>query len=124
MPSARLGWGQSVNDPAKAETIYKSALANAEGAVKSELQFRMGEALFNQKKYAEASPLLALSALDEKSAWAPQAQWLAAQSLENTGAKGDALVLYKKLAALQPANEWTTKAQAKVKELESNWHRF
>ena len=118
LPAARLGWGQSINDPVKAATIYAAALPKAEGAVKAELQFRMGEALFNQKKYAEASPLLALSALDEKAVWAPQAQWLAAQSLENTGAKGDALVLYKKLAARQPATEWTTKAQAKVKELE------
>ncbi len=118
LPAARLGWGQSVSDPIKAAAVYQSALPKAEGAIKAELQFRLGEALFNQKKYAEAAPLLALATLDEKTAWFSQAQWLAAQSLENSGAKGDALVLYKKLAARQPATDLTAKAQAKMKELE------
>lgn len=118
LPAARLGWGQSVSDPVKAVTIYQAALPKAEGAVKAELQFRLGEALFKQKKYDEAAPLLALAALDEKTTWAPQAQWFAAQSLENTGAKGDALALYRKLVARQPATEWTTKAQERIKALE------
>ncbi|HEY0076030.1 MAG TPA: tetratricopeptide repeat protein, partial [Abditibacteriaceae bacterium] len=118
LPSARLGWGQSVTDPVKAATIYQAALAKAEGAAKGELQFRLGEALFKQNKYTDAAPLLSLASLNDKAAWAPQAEWLAAQALENTGAKGDALVLYRKLAARQPANDLTAKAQEKVKALE------
>ena len=118
LPSARLGWGQSVSDPAKAVTIYQAALAKAEGGAKSELQFRLGEALFKQNKYADAAPLLSLAALNDKATWAPQAQWLAAQSLENSGAKGDALVMYRKLATRQPASDLTAKAQEKVKALE------
>jgi TolA-binding protein len=118
LPSARLGWGQSVTDPVKAATIYQAALAKAEGAAKGELQFRLGEALFKQNKHADAAPLLSLASLNDKAPWAPQAEWLAAQALENTGAKSDALVLYRKLAARQPANDLTAKAQEKVKALE------
>lgn len=123
LPAARLGWGQSVNDPAKAATIFQAAIAKADAkadnATKAELQFRLGEALFNQKKYSEAALPLAIAASDDNknAIWSPQAQWLAAQALENSGAKGDAVVLYRKLAERQPATEWTTKAQQKVKEL-------
>jgi TolA-binding protein len=116
LPAARLGWGASISDSAKAATIFQPALAGAKGITKTELQFRLGEALFKQNKFAEALPHLLQ--VPEAAQWSANAQWLAAQALENTGAKSDALALYRKLAERQPATEWTPKAQEKVKGLE------
>ena len=119
LPAARLGWGQSVNDAARAAEIYQPALASAKGKTKVELALRLGEALHKQGKYPEAiQHLVSVATGAAESEWGAQAQWLAAESLEKTGAKGDALALYRRLAERQPATDYTTKAQAKVKELE------
>ena len=116
VPPARLGWGQSVATPAQAATIYQPALVAARGKTKTELEFRLGQALATQLKWSQALPVL-LPVATSDSPWRAPAQWLAAQSLENTGAKADALALYQKLAASMPANEWSEKAAARVKEL-------
>lgn len=119
LPSARLGWGQSVNDAAQAAQIYQPALAGASGKTKTELSFRLGEALSKQGKYQDAIvPLISVATGAPDSEWGAQAQWLAAEALEKTGAKGDAVALYRKLAERQPATDLTAKAQAKAKELE------
>ena len=117
LPSARLGWGQSVTDAAQAAQIYQPALAGASGKTKTELSFRLGESLSKQGKYQDAIvPLIGVATGAADSEWGAQAQWLAADALEKTGAKGDALALYRKLAERQ--TDFTAKAQAKVKELE------
>lgn len=119
LPAARLGWGQSISDATKAVAIFQPALTTAKGSVKTELQFRLGEALFKQNKYTDALPhLLPVATQGENTAWGANAQWLTAQVLENTGAKGDALAMYRKLAERQPATDFTAKAQEKVKALE------
>jgi TolA-binding protein len=82
------------------------------------LNFRLGEALAKQNKWAEAlPPLLKVTTEAPQSEWAGPAIWLAGQALENTGARADAVALYRQLAGRQPATEWTAKADAKVKEL-------
>jgi TolA-binding protein len=115
IPSARLGWGQTVS-PAQAALIYQTALASAQGKTKTELSFRLGQALTTQSKWAQALPIL-LPVATSETQWSAPAQWLTAQALGNTGAKSDALALYQKLAASQPSNEWTEKATVRVKEL-------
>ncbi|BCM93981.1 outer membrane protein assembly factor BamD [Abditibacteriota bacterium] len=116
LPAARLGWGQSVSTPAQAATIYQPALASAQGKTKTELSFRLGEALTAQNKWSQAVPVLLPVATSEND-WTAPAQWWLAQSLENTGAKADALAMYQKLAKSQPSNQWTEKAAAHIKEL-------
>ncbi len=115
VPMARLGWGQSVG-AAQAIPIYQSALTTAQGKTKTELSFRLGEALTTQGKWAQALPVL-LPVTTSQNDWRAPAQWLAAQALENTGVKTDAITLYQKLAKSQPSNQWTEKATARLKEL-------
>ena len=116
LPLARLGWGQSMSTPALAADVYAPALALARGNTKAELGFRLGEALVMQEKWAQALPVL-LPVATSDNPWSANATWLAALSLERTGAKADALALYQKLAASKPSNEWSEKAAARVKEL-------
>lgn len=116
LPAARLGWGQSLSTPALAAAVYAPALALAKGKTKSELGFRLGEAFTKQEKWAQALPVL-LPVATSDNPWRTGAMWLAAQSLEGTGAKADALALYAKLSKMQPSDEWTQKAAARAKEL-------
>ena len=116
VPLARLGWGQSASTPAQATSIYQPALALARGKTKLELGFRLGESLTAQGKWAPALPIL-LPVVTTPNEWSSHAGWLAAQALENTGAKADALALYGRVAVVQPADEWTIKAAARAKEL-------
>ncbi len=118
MPLARLSWGQSASSPALAAGIYQPALALARGKTKLELGLRLGEALAAQGKWAQALPVL-LPVATTPGQWSTRAGWMAGQALENTGAKGDALALYGRVAGAKPADEWTAKAAARAKELGS-----
>jgi TolA-binding protein len=119
VPAAHLGLGQALlasGESARAITEFQSGLEKAQGATEVELHFRLGEALLQQKNYkAAATQFLKVATLYNDSEYASRAQWNAAQAMEQSGDANAAQALYKAMAARQPADEWTAKAQAQLK---------
>ncbi|HEX8552159.1 MAG TPA: tetratricopeptide repeat protein [Abditibacteriaceae bacterium] len=124
LPAARLGLGKgfaAAKEWPRAIATYEAGLKGASGNTAAELEFRLGEALTAAGRTKDATPhFLKVAIAYSESQWASQAQWNAAQALENAGDKTGATELYRGLAARTPTDTFSTQAVDKLKILGTN----
>ena len=122
LPQARLGLGRALNAKqqwAEAATVLRAALDGGQAApeVAAEANFLLAQNLAAQNKPQEAATqALKVTTLYPNSAWAAEAAWIAATSIEKGGNKTAALELYRALAKRAGGGEWAVKAKEKLQD--------
>ena len=123
LPQARLGLGRALNAKQQwdeAATVLRAALESEKVTpeVAAEANFLLAQNLAAQNKPQEAATqALKVTTLYPNSAWAAEAAWIAATSIEKAGNKSAALELYRALSQRADSGEWANKAKEKLQDL-------
>ncbi len=123
LPQARLGLGRALNAQKQwpeAANVLRALLEVEKVApeVAAEANFLLAQNLEAQNKPEEAATqALKVTTRYPQSAWAAEAAWIAATSIEKSGNKSSARELYKALAKRENGGEWAAKAQERLQNL-------